>query len=652
MALVEIGITAMQQLVTAMEGAKTDITSSASTIRGYLANVMLSEPRLSTITWGSPIDAWMGDHIRDLNRRLAMARMIQASSPGIDNVTIDDSKLSTLTDEQVKQQVEQLKKLMEGDLEPKDIDPEVLKILADNMLDPYFAKALAEAVSPETLSRYIQSVNMQLNAPGTKDEKVAEKKLYVDLLNSLGLTLGLASQGTGSLAVPGMTQQYTDFIKKAGPAKTGAVNALSVVIGRGIWSDEFLEGVYHAVRGVEGGAGASHWALGGGPFMINDPDSDIVGYRYANDAMKGIMRALQSNPTAVAALFTTGPSQNISAKGSDHPVNAELLALFQRAGTDEETYKTIAMTLQLAISAPPVADQPAFQLSLAQQIATIGTHFDELAKEAEEKKGPLWKQIAHGLLDVIGLFPVLGDVVDLINGTWYAADGDALNAGLSYGSAIPGLGMAVVAGKWVKVGVKAGGDVVDVAKAAETGLSLRVFAKDGTLLNKGIDLTDPSNFTPAAFLSPRELEIFSGKLEFVQRLIAGNRFNSFMNPRYTYSEISLVTGNKRPFRLDSWTPGQAIVSRKLTQLSQISPKTAMGYIDEFVKKYPAGTKVANTAKNQKLGIAGKELDGDMILQVPPQMGAVPDDILKYAWKNNIHIVDINGVDLTAKYFTP
>jgi hypothetical protein len=171
----------------------------------------------------------------------------------------------------------------------------------------------------------------------------------------------------------------------------------------------------------------------------------------------------------------------------------------------------------------------------------------------------------------------------------------------------------------------------------------RIFGKDGRLLDEGIDLTDPANFAPERWLSPVEQRIFSGNREFIGRMIAGNRFNSFANANYKYSEIAMEAGRKGHYRLDAWTPGEAIVSRKLTQLDGVSVDTAKGYIDEFAKKYPNGGVLADTPKNRELGIANEPLTGDMILEVPPQVGGKVDDaIIEYAESKDIFIRDING----------
>jgi hypothetical protein len=301
-----------------------------------------------------------------------------------------------------------------------------------------------------------------------------------------------------------------------------------------------------------------------------------------------------------------------------------------------------------AIGAPPIAGATAFQALLADDIKNIGQALQDEAKKAEEEAGPWWAQLGHGLLDLVGLIPVIGEPADFVNGVWYFADGKPTDGALSMGSMVPFAGWFVSGGKWVRRGLKAE-ELVELGRLAREGKLVRVFGKDGKLLEH-VDLTDPANFAPERFLSPAELKRWSGSREFMQKIIAGNRFNSFLNPRYAYSEIPLTTRNKLPFRLDSYTPGEAIVSRKLTQLSSVTEGTALGYIDEFVKKYPKGTRIADTAKTRQLGIAGDKLDGKMVLEVPPQSGAIDPKILQHAYENNIHIVDVNGTDYTAHLF--
>lgn len=50
--------------------------------------------------------------------------------------------------------------------------------------------------------------------------------------------------------------------------------------------------------------------------------------------------------------------------------------------------------------------------------------------------------IGHAALDVVGLIPVVGEVADVANGIWYAAEGNYVDAALSMSSAIPFAGYA------------------------------------------------------------------------------------------------------------------------------------------------------------------------------------------------------------------
>ena len=102
-------------------------------------------------------------------------------------------------------------------------------------------------------------------------------------------------------------------------------------------------------------------------------------------------------------------------------------------------------------------------------------------------------------------------------------------------------------------------------------------------------------------------------------------------------------------RLDSYVPGKEIVSRKYTQLSEVSEETAIRYLKELSEKYAPGTKIADVPSNisgANAGIFkannGKVLDGQMILEVPVQGKAVPKRVIDYASLKGIKIRDINN----------
>ena len=98
-----------------------------------------------------------------------------------------------------------------------------------------------------------------------------------------------------------------------------------------------------------------------------------------------------------------------------------------------------------------------------------------------------------------------------------------------------------------------------------------------------------------------------------------------------------------------YVPNKEIVSRKYTQLSEVSEETAIRYLKELSDKYAPGSVIADVPSNRtgvNKGIfevnQGSDLKGKMILEVPVQKKLVPKSILKYARVKKIQIRDING----------
>ena len=102
-------------------------------------------------------------------------------------------------------------------------------------------------------------------------------------------------------------------------------------------------------------------------------------------------------------------------------------------------------------------------------------------------------------------------------------------------------------------------------------------------------------------------------------------------------------------RLDSYVPNKEIVSRKHTQLYEVSEETAIRYLKELEEKYAPGSIIANVPSN-KTGVnrdifkenKGNILDGQMILEVPVQEAKIPPNVLEYANDHRIKIRDIKG----------
>ena len=103
-------------------------------------------------------------------------------------------------------------------------------------------------------------------------------------------------------------------------------------------------------------------------------------------------------------------------------------------------------------------------------------------------------------------------------------------------------------------------------------------------------------------------------------------------------------------RLDSYNPHTGeIVSRKYTQLSEVSEETAIRYLKELSDKYAPGSIIADVPSNRtglNKGIfevnQGRDLKGKMILEVPVQDKVVPRRVIDYASLKGIKIRDINN----------
>ncbi|MFN8320973.1 MAG: Hint domain-containing protein [Saprospiraceae bacterium] len=126
------------------------------------------------------------------------------------------------------------------------------------------------------------------------------------------------------------------------------------------------------------------------------------------------------------------------------------------------------------------------------------------------------------------------------------------------------------------------GDVIDEVKD-EVGAEVREQA-----LKKGRKLTWPE------------------VLAFFKR---GNLFNKKGVAKYTNSKCEIHLGNGK--RLDTYIPGEKIISRKATDLDQIEESTWRNYCNELITKYKRGTPV----KSSKMP-GEPPLSGNYFIEVP------------------------------------
>jgi hypothetical protein len=151
------------------------------------------------------------------------------------------------------------------------------------------------------------------------------------------------------------------------------------------------------------------------------------------------------------------------------------------------------------------------------------------------------------------------------------------------------------------------------------------------------------NPNPIAKPKPRTLETAKNRAKNIAdaKRKSGKAFNESRKGFYEYDEVPIAkTYRGRPYYLDSYDPVKGeIVSRKDTQLSEITTKSAINYLRELAAKYAPGSRIANVPSAKKL--AGQVLRGKMILEVPPQWKRVPRAILDEAERLGITIRDTN-----------
>jgi filamentous hemagglutinin len=93
------------------------------------------------------------------------------------------------------------------------------------------------------------------------------------------------------------------------------------------------------------------------------------------------------------------------------------------------------------------------------------------------------------VLDLIGLVPGVGEPFDAANGALYAAEGDALSAGLSFASVVPLAGWLAAGSKWV---IKAGSGAAEAgAGAAAKGAKN---ADDTLVGSRGVPVTSKTTW--------------------------------------------------------------------------------------------------------------------------------------------------------------
>ena len=127
------------------------------------------------------------------------------------------------------------------------------------------------------------------------------------------------------------------------------------------------------------------------------------------------------------------------------------------------------------------------QVAHAQTVLTMATSSPEARDHlgiTQSGDGWGWDDIGHITLDVLGMVPVVGNAADGINATWYAAEGQWLDAALSSMALIPVVGQAVTL---ARANVRAALALVPFNSLDEALVAVRQFLENAGILRRSTD---------------------------------------------------------------------------------------------------------------------------------------------------------------------
>ena len=146
--------------------------------------------------------------------------------------------------------------------------------------------------------------------------------------------------------------------------------------------------------------------------------------------------------------------------------------------------------------------------------------------------------------------------------------------------------------------------------------------------------------------------------EAVARRERGNTFNTEQEGRHAHNEVRVETaaddapaaktgktgktGKGKTVIVDAYDLDQAIVSRKYPEGQVLDVERGIKYIEELINKYPPGARIADTPANRAAGIAGQVLRGRPVLRVPELLAEVPQEVLDFAERVGVTIMDSEG----------
>lgn len=342
MAKVWIGITEMGDVVRGLENGIETLRGAQESLRDSLDTFDLDTWRPATI--GLSVD-WAVDELPGVRRRLAMAEVLEGSTPGwpLGKVELDESTVSDVPPELAVQQGEDAAAaLRDGEGKP---DEALIEQIRAGMEDPYFASGFASELTTKELAALVTRLSAERSdvSGGTSEEEAAQENAwYGRLVIGIAHTMGTATRATGDLAMsPGtartwvneMTQQVDQYMYPDSTGTRDHANALSLLVTSGTWDAEFLSTVAGGVLDYEqaytDGPREELW-LDRGPWSPTSLDGiyDASG-KQVRDPVEALVAGLGRNPAASQAFFQAGTTATLTVDGADVEVSDRLRYLVQ-----------------------------------------------------------------------------------------------------------------------------------------------------------------------------------------------------------------------------------------------------------------------------------------------------------------------------------
>ncbi len=502
MRVASIDLAQMAALVRALEVAVADVARHRSTLRQGLTDVMLGSGGLERL---DRVQAWLDAELPGLRRRLALARSIEAQTPGFQAyVQLDEASLPTTTPAEARALADRAAEIIEGD-DVGELPDELVDLLRTHATDPYFAHRLASLVSPEELARLVVDASWERRAlaqsmglSGDYSEVDEFDGRYEAVLDGLGLAFGTATQGTGDLALPAdYARRWTAAITDESPDVLGQASALGLVVSRGTFSADFIttlaSDVYAYERSVDQrGMWYERAHSQGGAFGAIDPvhgddEGAPTGHTEYYDPLAGILAAVGRTPEAAQRLFGTGATVTIEVGDESAEVNELLDYVLSRRRWPVDDGAGSHAAVAAAIT--PFENGSTISAAIAADAREV-LELKAAEIEARSENTNPFSEIGHLVLDALGLVPALGEPADAINAVWYAAEGNVVDAALSSAALIPFLGWGATGGKWTRRALRAD----EIAQLAARGFDVdEIRALEGTvdLVARADDLPMP-----------------------------------------------------------------------------------------------------------------------------------------------------------------